>query len=419
MSDSSAPTVIAPTDLTLADPFTLPCGVTLTNRLAKSAMSEQLGTRENSPTPELLRLYRRWAEGGLGLQVTGNVMVDRRSVGEPLNVVVEDDRDFGMLEQWAEAAKSGGAPAIVQLNHPGRQTLPSMSSKIVAPSAVKVNIPGAPFVTPKALTDEEIREIIERFATAAEIVVRAGFDGVQLHGAHGYLISQFLSPLVNQRDDDWGGDAERRRRFVLEIARAVRAKIGPDKVLAVKLNSADFQRGGFTEEESLDVIAALGEENVDLLEVSGGTYERPAMVGAQASKQSESSRAREAYFLEFAERAKLVTKMPLMVTGGLRSAAAMTGALHEGIDVIGIARPVCLEPDLPNRLLTDPTSTSRLKPVRTGVRQLDPAADLWWNNIQLRRMGAGKEPRKHLPGWEAVGHALVRDGFNAFRRKRS
>lgn len=419
MSDSSAPTVVAPTDLTLADPFTLPCGVTMPNRLAKSAMSEQLGTRENAPTAELLRLYRRWADGGLGMQITGNVMVDRRSVGEPLNVVVEDDRDFAMLKQWAEAAKSGGAPALVQLNHPGRQTLPNISSKIVAPSAVKVKIPGAPFVTPKALTDEEIREIIDRFATSAEIVVRAGFDGVQLHGAHGYLISQFLSPLVNQRDDDWGGDAERRRRFVLEIARAVRQAIGPDKVLGVKLNSADFQRGGFTEEESLDAIAALGEENVDLLEVSGGTYEKPAMVGAQAAKQSESSRAREAYFLEFAERAKAVTKMPLMVTGGLRSASAMTDALREGIDVIGIARPVCLEPDLPKRLLSDPLTVSRLKPIRTGVRQLDPPADLWWNNIQLRRMGAGKQPRKHLPGWEAVGHALVRDGVNAFRRKRS
>lgn len=419
MGDLSSTTVVAPTDLTLADPLRLACGVELKNRLAKSAMSEQLGSRANSPTPELTKLYERWAAGGLGLQVTGNVMVDRRSIGEPLNVVVEDDRDIDGLREWAKAAKAGGAPAIVQLNHPGRQTMPSLSSRIVAPSAVKVKIPGAPFGMPKALTGEEIEEIIERFATSAEIVCRAGFDGIQLHGAHGYLISQFLSPNVNQRDDEWGGDAERRRRFVLELVRATRAAIGPDKILSVKLNSADFQRGGFTEEESLQVIEKLGDEGVDLLEISGGTYERPAMVGSQVSRQSESSRAREAYFLEFAERAKMITKMPLMITGGLRSSAAMAAALHEGIDVIGIARPVCLEPDLPRKLIDDANATSKLKPIRTGVRQLDPAADLWWSNIQLRRMGAGKEPRRVLTGWEAVGHALIRDGVNAFRRKRS
>lgn len=419
MGENSVPVVDAPTTLTLADPLTLACGVTLTNRLAKSAMSEQLGSRDNAPTPALNRLYRRWADGGVGLQVTGNVMVDRRAVGEPLNVVVEDDRDLDGLIEWAIAAKSGGAPAIVQLNHPGRQTLPAIASEIVAPSAIRVKIPGTPFVKPRALTGAEIEEIIQRFATSAKIVTSAGFDGVQLHGAHGYLISQFLSPNVNKRDDEWGGDAERRRRFVIEIARAVRSAIGPDRVLSVKLNSTDFQRGGFSEDESLAVIEQLGEEGVDLLEISGGTYERPAMVGSQRSKQSESSRAREAYFLEFAERAKLVTTMPLMVTGGLRSAAAMTDALYEGIDVVGIARPVCLEPDLPKRLISSDATVSKLKPFRTGVKRLDPPADLWWSNIQLRRMGAGKNPRRTLTGWEAIAHALARDGLNSVRRKRS
>jgi 2,4-dienoyl-CoA reductase-like NADH-dependent reductase (Old Yellow Enzyme family) len=413
------PITSAPSKLTLASPLELACGVTLTNRLAKSAMSEQLGSRENDTTPELIRLYQRWADGGPGLQVTGNVMIDRRSIGEPLNVVVEDDRDFAGLQSWAKASKSGGAPAIVQLNHPGRQTTSTVSKRIVAPSAVKLKIPGAPFPKPRALTGEEIEDIIERFATSAEIVVRAGFDGVQLHGAHGYLISQFLSPLVNLRDDEWGGDPERRRRFLFEIVSAVRAKIGPDKILAVKLNSADFQKGGFSEDDSLNVIKRLGEAGIDFLEISGGTYEKPAMMGSQRAKQSESSQAREAYFLDFAERAKQVTAMPLMVTGGLRSAEAMTFALEDGVDVIGIARPVCLEPDLPARLINDPKAVSKLKPVTTGVRMLNAPADLWWNNIQLRRMGAGKEPRGRLSAWEAVGHALLRDGINGFRRKRS
>jgi 2,4-dienoyl-CoA reductase-like NADH-dependent reductase (Old Yellow Enzyme family) len=413
------PTDTAAPPATLASPLELACGVTLTNRIAKSAMSEQLGSLTNDTTPELINLYRQWASGGPGLQVTGNVMVDRRSVGEALNVVIEDDRDLDGLKAWAEAAKSGGAPAIVQINHPGRQTLRSVSSVVVAPSAVRLNIPGAPFPKPRALEASEIEEIIERYATAAEISVRAGFDGIQLHGAHGYLISQFLSPLVNKRDDEWGGDPERRRRFVIELARATRAAVGPDKIVAIKLNSADFQRGGFSEEESLEVVRLLGEEGLDFLEISGGTYEKPAMMGAASKKMSERSIAREAYFLDFAAKAKQVTPMPLMITGGLRSSAAMTEAINDGIDIVGVARPVCLETDLPRRLINEPTTVARLKPIRTGISKLDSPADLWWSNIQLRRLGAGKQPRRGLTGWESIGHALVRDGVNGLRRKRS
>lgn len=416
-TDTTAPTI------TLGSPLELPCGITVPNRIGKAPLSEQLGSRSSAPTDQLIHLFRRWAEGGSGLLITGNIMVDRRSIGEPRNVVVEDDRDSAKLAEWAKAAKSAGAPAIAQINHPGRQALAGVATRFVAPSAVKVNIPGAPFPTPKALTDEEIHEIIERFATTAKVCVDAGFDGVQLHGAHGYLVSQFLSPLVNKRDDDWGGDAERRRRFVLETAAAMRAAIGPDKIFSVKLNSADFQRGGFSEDESLLVIEALGEQGVDLLEVSGGTYEKPAMVGAAhrkaEAKKSDRTRAREAYFLEFAERAREITAMPLMVTGGLRSASAMQEALDEGIDMIGLGRPVCLEPDLPARLISDPSTVSKFSEIRTGVKMLDAPADLWWNNIQLHRLGAGKEPRKHLTGWESIGHALIRDGINAVRRKRS
>jgi 2,4-dienoyl-CoA reductase-like NADH-dependent reductase (Old Yellow Enzyme family) len=403
----------------LDSPLELPCGVKLTNRIAKSAMSEQLGGVGGDTTPELINLYRRWAGGGLGLQITGNVMVDRASLSEPMNVVVDDERDLAGLGRWAEAAKSGGAPAIVQLNHPGRQALGSVSKRVVAPSALKLKIPGGAFVRPHALTAVEVEELIELFSRSAGICVRAGFDGIQLHAAHGYLISQFLSPLANQRDDDWGGDAERRRRFLIELVRATRAAVGPEKVVGVKLNSADFQRGGFSEEESLEVIRLLGEEGIDLLEVSGGTYERPAMMGLPAKSRSESTAAREAYFLEFAERAKTVTATPLMVTGGLRSSRAMRQALSEGVDIVGLGRPLCLEPDLPARLIADSGSASRLRPVRTGIGRLNPPADLWWNNIQLQRLGAGKEPRRMLTGQEAVLHAVLRDGLNSIRRKRA
>lgn len=439
--------------VTLASSLRLPCGVKLKNRIAKSAMSEQLGSPTGDVTPQLINLYRRWAQGGLGMIITGNLMVDARSLSEPRNVVVEDDHDLKALRGWADAARSGGAPAIVQLNHPGRQAIAAASSRVVAPSAVRLKLPGAVFGRPRALEHSEIVELIERFANAAEIAVRAGFDGIQLHAAHGYLISQFLSPLVNLRDDDWGGDAERRRRFLIELVRETRLAVGPEKVVGVKLNSADFQRGGFSEEESLDVIRALGEEGVDFLEISGGTYERPAMMGsgadtagsgdeaahstaatteaaagaapgaaapsANGARKAASTLAREAYFLEFAERAKQVTQMPLMVTGGLRSSRAMTEALEEGIDIVGLARPVCLEPELPRRLLTDPHAVSRLKPVRTGVRRLDAPADLWWNNIQIHRIANGKEPRRRLSSWEALTHVALRDGVNGLRRKRA
>jgi 2,4-dienoyl-CoA reductase-like NADH-dependent reductase (Old Yellow Enzyme family) len=400
---------------TLNQPLTLPCGVTLKNRIGKSAMSEQLGDLDNRPTPELARLYERWGRGGIGLLITGHVMVDRRALGEPLNVVIDDDRDLDALGAWASAAKVDGAKAIVQLNHPGRQAQPGLSRHVVAPSAIRLTASGARFPKPRALTGPEIEELIAAFATSAEVAVRAGFDGAQLHGAHGYLISQFLSPLVNQRDDEWGGDPERRSRFLIEAVRALRAAVGPSKIVSVKLNSADFQRGGFDEDESLRVIETLEQEGLDLLEISGGTFERPAMV---QNRQKASTIAREAYFLEFAKRARAAVEMPLMITGGLRSAKAMSEALRDGIDVVGIARPLSIEPDLPSALLSDPQTVSKLKPVKTGIRALDPPAELWWNGIQLTRMAEGKDPNPRLGGRRALVHALARDGINTLRRRR-
>jgi 2,4-dienoyl-CoA reductase-like NADH-dependent reductase (Old Yellow Enzyme family) len=400
----------------LGAPLTLPCGVTLPNRLAKAALSEQLADARNRPTPALEALYRRWGRGGAGLLVTGNVMVDRRSLGEPRNVVVEDDADLDALGRWATAARAGGAVAIAQLNHPGRQTPPGLSTAVVAPSAVPVNVSGARFQTPRPLTPAEIEEQIARFAASAEIVVRAGFDGVQLHAAHGYLISQFLSPLTNRRDDDWGGDRARRRHFLLQAVGAVRGAIGAERILAVKLNSADFQRGGFEEEESLEVVGALGGAGIDLLEISGGTYERAAMVG-QVPRAS--TRAREAYFLDFAERARTAVSLPLMLTGGFRTGAAMCRARHAGIDVIGLGRPLCLEPELPRALLTDPGAASLLRPLSTGVQRLDAAAELFWHGRQIRRMGDGLDPDPGLGVRRALIHQALDDGLGILRRRRA
>jgi 2,4-dienoyl-CoA reductase-like NADH-dependent reductase (Old Yellow Enzyme family) len=405
-----------PSVTTLATPLVLPNGTTVKNRLAKSAMSEQLGGPAHEPTAELVRLYTRWARGGVGLLITGNVMIDRRSIGEPLNVVVEDDRDIEGLQRWAKAARSDDTTALVQLNHPGRQTTAGLSKLAVAPSAVPVDL-GPAFPKPRALTGDEITEIIERFAKSARVIVDAGFDGVQIHAAHGYLVSQFLSPHTNRRDDGWGGDPERRRRFLLEVTRAIRSAIGPDSVLSIKLNSADFQRGGFTEDESLAVIEHLDRESVDLLEISGGTYEAPAMSNGGLA---ESTRLREAFFLDFAERVRTITDTPLMVTGGFRTGVGMTEALTSGAtDLIGIARPLALQPELPQSLVASPeTARSELELKKIGIRKLDSAADLWWTQHQIQRLGAGKDPDPAYGARRAVFDALRRDGRSMLRRRR-
>jgi 2,4-dienoyl-CoA reductase-like NADH-dependent reductase (Old Yellow Enzyme family) len=373
---------------TIEAPFPLPNGTMLRNRLVKAALSEQLGSLRNAPTDKLSALYSAWSDGGFGLVITGNVMVDRRALGEPRNVAVEDERDLAALQQWAQASKAGGNQTWVQLNHPGRQSPRILSPRPVAPSAVGLKISGQ-FGQPRALTGEEIEQIIERFARTAEIVVGAGFDGVQIHAAHGYLASQFLSPITNQRTDEWGGDAQRRMRFLLEVVRRTRARIGASAGLGVKLNSADFQRGGFTEEESMAVVEALSAESVDLLEISGGTYERAAMMGAG---QRESTRQREAYFLDYAEQVRARASMPLMLTGGLRSRSAMDDALStEAIDLIGLGRPACLEPDLAGRLLRGAAPAARApRDLKIGVKQLDDLGELTWHTTQLWRIGAGK-----------------------------
>src|SRR3954454_25135636 len=415
--DSMSTSIDAPAaTTTLALPLTLPNGAEIKNRLGKAAMSEQLGAPANGPTAALARAYRRWARGGVGLIITGNVMIDRRSIGEPLNVVVEDNRDIEELRRWAAAARTDGATALAQINHPGRQTLAGLSELAVAPSAVKVDM-GPAFARPRALTAEEILGLIARFARSAGIAVDAGFDGVQVHAAHGYLVNQFLSPHTNRRDDEWGGDPERRRRFLLDVTRAIRAAIGPDKVLSIKLNSADFQRGGFTEDESLAVIEHLDRESIDLLEISGGTYESPAMSDGGTE---ESTRLREAFFLDFAKRVRGVTTVPLLVTRGFRTGPGMTDAITSGAtDLVGIARPLALQPELPTALLASPdTARSDFELKKIGIKKLDSVADLWWTQHQIQRLGAGKDPDPAYGPRRAVLDALRRDGRNILRRRR-
>ena len=406
----------------LAQPLRLSNGSILRNRLAKAAMSETLATYTNRPTPRLVELYRRWAASGIGLLITGNVMIDRRALGEPGNVVIEDEADLPLLRQWASAATDQGVAIWVQLNHPGKQATKGLNAGTLAPSAVPFREDmQALFETPREATQAEIEDIIRRFGRSAAICKAAGFSGVQIHGAHGYLVNQFLSPHHNRRNDQWGGTPEQRRRFVLAVYAEIRRQVGADFPIGIKLNSADFQRGGFTEEESLATMQALVDAGIDLIEISGGTYEAPAMSGAVPQAQKASTVAREAYFLEFAEKARASLKVPLMVTGGFRSAAGMNAALRTGsLDVIGLARLLAIDPDAPMFLLRGQDSPQHVHPIKTGIPAIDRMGvmEIFWYTLQLRRIADGGNPRPGESGLWAFFKAVMKSGWGTFRTRR-
>ncbi|PTU33121.1 NADH:flavin oxidoreductase/NADH oxidase family protein [Stenotrophobium rhamnosiphilum] len=395
---------------TLDQSLTLPCGLTIANRIAKSGMSEQLANRHGSPTPEIEQLYAAWARGGAGLLITGNVMVDGRAFVEPRNAVLESDRFLSAYKLWAKAAHAHGSAIIMQINHPGRVAVLPLLKKPLGPSAVGLDLPAMNIVRiPRAITEVEIHEQIARYATTAALAVQAGFDGVQVHAAHGYLLSQFLSPLANVRTDAWGGSPEKRRRFLIEVVRAVRTAIGPNKALSVKLNSADFQKGGLSQEESLEIALALEAEGIDLLEISGGNYESPAQLGFASSKQA----GRDAYFLSYAEALRRRSKLPLMLTGGLRNVELMQRILAEGVvEMIGMARPFAMQPDVAKRLLAGESAAEPPAIPRVGYKPVDAYLQLAWHAAQFRSIAAARDP-KPLGGLLRTVLAFApRMGFN-------
>ncbi|MFG6429577.1 NADH:flavin oxidoreductase/NADH oxidase family protein [Roseateles sp. LYH14W] len=410
-----------PTNL-LNQPLRLPNGGVLRNRLAKAAMSETLATYDNRPTPGLVQLYRRWGASGLGLIVTGNVMIDRRALGEPGNVVIEDESEMAVLRQWTQAATAQGSALWAQLNHPGKQSTRGLNAFNLAPSAVPFREDMAAFFdTPREASAADIQDIIQRFGRSAALCKQAGFDGVQIHAAHGNLINQFLSPHHNRRSDDWGGTAEKRRRFLLAVYAEIRRLVGPDFAVAIKLNSADFQRGGFTEQDSLATIHALADAGIDLIEISGGTYEAPAMSGALHEPLKASTAAREAYFLGFAEQARATTRVPLMVTGGFRTAAGMNAALRSGaLDVVGLARLLAIDPDAPAALLQGRDSTQQVRTISTGLKAVDRLGimEVLWYARQLKRIARGQAPRPAESGLAAFLKSALGSGWGTFRTRR-
>ena len=413
---ASAQAASAPAATPMTAPLVLPNGAVLPNRLAKAAMEETLAEPGQLPGAALNRLYAAWSKGGAGLLISGNVMVDPTAMTGPGNVVLDARQPLGPFKAWAEASRSGGGHAWLQINHPGRQVMAAMGQGAVAPSAVGVQIEGAShlFAAPRAMTEAEIGEVVERFAVTAALAEAAGFTGVQVHAAHGYLISQFLSPLSNRRTDAWGGALENRARLLLDVIRAVRARVSPGFCVGVKLNSADFQKGGFAFEDAAQVVRWLNDLPVDLVELSGGSYESPAMTGAP---QDGAINPREAYFVDFARQIAQVARMPIMVTGGVRRrdvaerALAPDGGLP-GVAVVGVGTALAYDPALPARWLAGEPREVSVPPVTWKRKAFASAASMAMVKVQMHRVAAGRAPKRRLsPVLALIGGQLETGGL--------
>ncbi len=373
-------------------PLTLPCGQRLKNRFFKSAMSEGMANKHHEPTEQLINIYKRWAEGGTSVVVTGNVMISKEALGEPGNVVLNETSDLKPFKQWATEGSKHQTQLWMQINHPGRQAPKSVVKQPLAPSAVSLKRKfGGLFKRPIALKEHEIQMIIQQFITTAKLAKAAGFSGVQIHAAHGYLISQFLSPKINQRHDHYGGSLDNRMRLLIEIYQGMRKQLGTDYPIAMKLNIADFIEGGFSKNESLYVMEKMADLGIDLIELSGGNYENPIMT-------EKKSKPQESYFLQDAKAIQNRLSIPIAVTGGFRSKEHMNEALKtQKTSLIGLARPLVLYPDLTNRFLNNKLKVVQTHHLTTGIKSLDrlfgPLMSIGYYQQQMRRLSQAKPPK--------------------------
>jgi len=404
--------------LIMNNSFTLPCGQVIKNRICKAAMTERIAKGNNLAHQGHINLYQKWAEGNIGILLTGNVMIDRNNMEGPANVVIDAQNymdHIDELKNWSSVGTQNNTQLWMQISHAGRQTPGEINSSPSAPSDVQLKIPGRSYGVPKPMSEEEILEVIDRFVFTAKIARETGFTGVQFHSAHGYLLSEFLSPDINTRDDAWGGSLENRSRMHLEIIKKCRAEVGEDFPISMKLNSADFQKGGFSENESIQVAKILEDAGLDLLEISGGTYEQPKLIGAdhisinpeRSEIRRESTIAREAYFLEYADQIRKAVSMPLMVTGGFRTKEGIENALRSSIcQIVGVGRPLCADPlcikkmidgeleilpSVEKTLSLGPWLLSSSSPIKL-IQVINAFGAMAWCYQQIKRMADGLMP---------------------------
>ena len=403
----------------LFSPLKLASGHTLPNRIAKAAMEENMAEYGQVPGKALVNLYRRWAEGSPGLIITGNVMVAPDAMTGPGGVylgkdTLSDPDVKKRFEAWSAAGKSGGSALYMQISHPGRQVYAAMKTDVVSASATKLKMEGAAakmFTDARALSGDEVKAMVTRFADTAEAAEAAGFDGVQIHAAHGYLVAQFLSPLSNLRDDEWGGSLENRARFLLEIVRAVKARTGKGFGVAVKLNSADFQKGGYDENDAKQVVEWLNDEGLDFVELSGGSYESAAMAGAAEDDNPSSTLLREIYFIEFARLINEAAKMPLMVTGGVTRRETAETALDSGaVEIVGIARAFGFNPHLPKDWQAGENLEVVMNLSNSKNKTFRVLSGMGMTKANLYAMGNGKSPKMKMSPLMAVIKGQIKQG---------
>lgn len=374
------------------DSLALPSGLVLNNRIVKAAMEENMATAHQEPGLEIYNLYRAWAKGGMGAIITGNVMIDRLCMTGPAGISLHAQSNLSPFIEWARVAKLNGAKVIMQINHPGRQTYKSLGGKTLSPSDVALDLGkhSSLFAKPKAMTEEDIQDVITRFTVTAVKAEEAGFDGAQIHAAHGYLLSQFLSPLVNKREDKWGGDIKNRASLLMAVIHSVRQAVSSHFSISVKLNSADFQRGGFDVDDAKYVVQQLEETGIDFVELSGGSYEAPAMQGRSAD---EKTLGREAYFLEFAKAIASSTSLKIMTTGGIRRLDLANQVVTENIDLVGIASAMAFTPNLVNAWTTKPDLVGFIPNVEWKNKTFAALATMAIVRRQLQRLGKSKQPK--------------------------
>ena len=388
-------------NISLFSPITLPNGRLLKNRIIKSAMSDSLADGQGNPTPSQMRLYERWAEGGLAASIIGEVQGDPRYPEKPGNLVLDDAADLKAFRVLARRGSANGAQLWLQLGHAGAMAhLPI--SKPRGPSAIDF-----PEFRSEAMSIAEIRAVPDCFARTALRAAELGFGGVQIHAAHGFLLSQFLSPLFNRRTDAYGGSIQARMRLLIETVEAVRASVPSDFVVAVKLNATDQLDGGLTEDEALEVVAGLEGKGVDLLDISGGTY----FPGAPSSSERATNGP---YFVEFARAARRLISVPLMVTGGFKRKEEAEAAVRSGdVDVVGVARGIVLDPSLPAKWRTGENDPSFPR-----FATLPPGGMTAWFTMRMTDLGEDREDQVNRGISEAITEYEKRDELRVVQWKR-
>lgn len=313
----------------------------LPNRLVRSATAEYMSDLDGRPEQPLAELYGELARGGVGLILTGHCFVHEGGRCHLHMTGVHRDDLIPDLEKLTGVVHGEGGLVVMQINHGGRQcATDAIPGPPVAPSPVPV---AKGKERPVELTEEGIEGIISAFGDAAGRAKAAGFDGVQIHAAHGYLINQFNSPAANWRGDRWGSTAARRMRFLEEVASSIRDRVGHEYAVLIKLGMEDFARDGLTLKDGAEIVRHLADWGIDALEVSGG-------IGRTSVRKDVHRHEDEAYFLDAARQAREATDLPIILVGGMRSRQIMEGILEEGAaDFLSMSRPLIREPYLPRR----------------------------------------------------------------------